>query len=332
MGRKSPTFQECKDEYIALWQECEIRPERRKTLESTARRILVNRPRYETVSRKTGVPWFVIGLIHQMECSLSFAKHLHNGDSLKGRTWRVPAGRPKVWPPSGEDPWEASAIDALTMPGKNFDKISDWSIERIAYTLELYNGFGYRLYRGIHSPYLWSFTTHYSRGKYVADGKWSKTAVSGQSGAMALLKVLIEMAPQEVDVSPREEAASWPKAPGPDDVTVPTQTTPVREAARSKSVWSLVLAFFGGVVQFFTDWLQSVVDWMASWFKALPGVASYVTEGLAPLGTLAGALKLDITKVSIAAAGALIVIAIVRHSRDKSELVNRRRVQEQEGA
>ena len=42
------------------------------------------------------------------------------------------------------------------------------------------------------SPYLWSFSTHYARGKYVADGKWSPTAVSAQCGVAVLLRRLAE--------------------------------------------------------------------------------------------------------------------------------------------
>ena len=42
------------------------------------------------------------------------------------------------------------------------------------------------------SPYLWSYSTIYTAGKYVADGKWSDTAVSKQCGGMAILKHLVE--------------------------------------------------------------------------------------------------------------------------------------------
>ncbi len=41
------------------------------------------------------------------------------------------------------------------------------------------------------SPYLWSFTNHYTKGKYVADGKFDPNAPSDQVGAMALLKQLV---------------------------------------------------------------------------------------------------------------------------------------------
>ena len=59
--------------------------------------------------------------------------------------------------------------------------------------LEGYNGFGYRTHHpDVPSPYFWSFSTHYGRGKYVADGKWSATAVSAQCGVAVLLRRLAE--------------------------------------------------------------------------------------------------------------------------------------------
>lgn len=317
-------FEDVRAEYAALWHACEIRPERQKTLYATARRIMANRPRYDTVSRKTGVPWYVIGIIHQMECNLDFSEHLHNGDPLSARTKLVPAGRPKQWPPSNQDPWEASAIDALTMPGKEFDKISDWSIERIAYVLELYNGFGYRLYRGINSPYLWSFTTHYKAGKYVADGKWSKTAVSGQSGGMAILKAMLELDPLAIDLRQPEPEQLWPKVPGPAE-PAPGRTTPLVEAARSRSVWSLVAAGLAAVVQPLTDWIGAAADTASSWVALVPQVNTEVTTVMDPLQSLGGMLRLNLATVTTSVAGVLILVAIVRHARDKAELVNRRK-------
>src|SRR5207344_1050510 len=58
---------------------------------------------------------------------------------------------------------------------------------------ESYNGMGYRRFHPeVKTPYLWSFTHHYTRGKYVADGTWSPTTVSKQVGAAALLRRLAE--------------------------------------------------------------------------------------------------------------------------------------------
>lgn len=321
MARSEPTFEKLRGEYAALWAECELRDDKRRTLEATARRIFANRPRYDNVSKRTGVPWYVVGIIHQMECGLSFGKHLHNGDPLSARTRLVPAGRPAVWPAVGQDAWEASAGDALTMPGKSFDKITDWSVERIAYVFEKYNGFGYR-YKRINSAYLWSMTTHYKAGKYVADHVWSATAVSKQSGAMALLKVMTEMDPLSVDLKVPEDVRSWPKAAA--EPVGAAATTPAAEAVRSRSVWALVSSFFLGIVNWFTDWLHGFADMVSGWFALVPNINTEVQDVLTPLTSLGTTLKLNIGSIGAVVAGVLVIIAIVRHATDKAELVQRR--------
>ncbi|WP_210183351.1 peptidoglycan-binding protein [Methylobrevis pamukkalensis] len=149
----------------------------------------VNWARYQKIETGIGVPAYVVGIIHSLEASLNFKGHLHNGDPLTARTKQVPAGRPKPGTPPFD--WEESAIDALTL--KKLDQWTDWSVAGIAYVLESYNGWGYRKHHShVKSPYLWSFTTVYASGKYVADGTWSDTAVSKQCGGLAVLKAMID--------------------------------------------------------------------------------------------------------------------------------------------
>jgi len=174
-------------EYADLWDGLSVHSDRRPQAVAAANRILQQRQRYETVAQATGVPWFVIGLIHTMEADGDFETHLHNGDPLTARTHHAPRGRPaRGMPPFA---WEESAIDALLT--KRLDKITDWTVERIAYQLERYNGWGYRLHHPTTlSPYLWAGSPYYARGKYVADGVWSSTAISQQIGAMVILQQL----------------------------------------------------------------------------------------------------------------------------------------------
>ncbi len=186
-----PFAEELSREYRETFTHAAIRPERLAEVRRTAQRICAEAAmaRYNAVSGATGVPAHVIGIVHCLECALDFRKHLHNGDPLGARTVRVPAGRPR----DGEPPfsWEQSAADALRL--KKLDRWSDWSVPGIAYVLERYNGFGYRLYHpGTPSPYLWSFTTAYVSGKYASDGKWSDALVSRQCGGMALLRAMLE--------------------------------------------------------------------------------------------------------------------------------------------
>lgn len=222
-------FETLKDEYTRLWGSMVVRSSFKSALDTSARKILAGKPRYTEVSELTGVPWFVIGLIHQMEAGCKWGCHLHNGDPLSARTRRVPARRPAV----GNAPftWEASACDALMM--KNMQSIKDWSIERIAYELERYNGWGYRKYhKSVLSPYLWSGTTHYARGKYVADGKWSSIAISGQTGALPLLKSLMAIDPSIALGAPPEEVKPEPEETAPDSFGKACETaTPQKKAA-----------------------------------------------------------------------------------------------------
>ncbi len=181
--------QKLKDEYQRLFDTCIIRPSRAQEVEKLISRIEANRNRYAAVADPLGIPWYVVGVIHNMEASLKFTTHLHNGDPLTARTTHVPAGRPK----SGQPPftWEDSATDALRL--ENLHTVTDWSVPGTLFRLEAYNGFGYRLrHPDVLTPYLWSFTSHYTRGKFVADGSFSATAVSQQCGAAALLRRMAE--------------------------------------------------------------------------------------------------------------------------------------------
>lgn len=174
-----------KDEYQALFDLTRIVEARQKEVKQLVAKIHENKERYELLG--FDIPWYFIGIIHNLECSLSFGKHLHNGDPLNNRTVRVPKGRPVASEPPYT--WEESAKDAIRFKG--FDAVTDWSIPHQLYLIEKYNGWGYRLYHPeVLSPYLWSYTNHYTRGKYVADGVWDAEAVSQQVGGAAIIKQL----------------------------------------------------------------------------------------------------------------------------------------------
>lgn len=189
-------FASLKAEYAALFASTEVRSECSDNLDWYLKAVEKFRSRYEALGKETGVPWHFIGLIHGLESSFNFRAHLHNGDfPLNARTRQVPSGRPLTW--AAPYVWEASAKDALKLMG--FTGQSDWSLERTLYRLEAYNGFGYRKHR-VPSPYLWSFSNHYERGKFVRDGQWSKEAKSQQCGAATLMKVLANAKAIEVSV------------------------------------------------------------------------------------------------------------------------------------
>jgi lysozyme family protein len=151
-------------------------------------KLLEGKARYTEVEKRTGVPWFVVGLVHYEETGFNFQTHLHNNDPLTARTVNVPIGRP----PQGEPPfaWEDSAADALQLGGAT--GVQDWSIARILYLMERHNGFGYRRSRQINSPFLWNCTSYYAKGYYVSTGQFDPEAVPQRCGAAPLLKRLID--------------------------------------------------------------------------------------------------------------------------------------------
>jgi lysozyme family protein len=184
--RTARDFASLKSEYGRLFSNAEPDLRFAETIDWHVAMLRKSKPRYASVGDEVGVPWYFIGVIHALEASFNFRAHLHNGDfPLTSRTRQVPAGRPSRWLPPTD--WESSAKDALRLLG--FTGQKDWSLERTLYRLEAYNGLGYRG-RRVASPYLWCYSNHYSRGKFVADGKWSPTARSKQCGAAVMLKML----------------------------------------------------------------------------------------------------------------------------------------------
>lgn len=136
--------------------------------------------RYEVVSKATGVPWYVIAVIHEREASQSWAANLAQGDPWDRVSVHVPRGRGPF------SSWEAAAEDALTNCGPYAARWKDWSVGGLLTLLEEYNGTGYAA-RGLPSPYIWASTDQYRSGKYISDGHFDPSAVDHQLGCAALL-------------------------------------------------------------------------------------------------------------------------------------------------
>jgi lysozyme family protein len=182
----STRFADLREEYQGYFDECVVRPEFQPNVDYYVKRLRQGQASYRQIESELGIAWPFVGLIHAMECGFNFYGHLHNGDPLTARTVHVPKGRPA----SPEPPytWMQSALDALRL--KKLDQVTDWSVPHMLFLLEGYNGFGYRR-RGVPTPYLWSFSNIYERGKFVLDGKFDPDAVSKQCGAALMLKAIL---------------------------------------------------------------------------------------------------------------------------------------------
>lgn len=194
-------LEDLRAEYTSLWQAADPIPSKLHEIDNIIDRIVAAHPRYEVVERMSHVPWVLIAALHNMECSLRFDRHLHNGDPMQtlghwSRTRNVPAGRPLK---PGPWTWEESALDALTCDG--LFGWTDWSVAGCLYRAESFNGWGYRG-KGIHSPYLWGGSSEQQRGKYVRDHVWSSTAMTDQIGVAT---ILMRMEDRDIYVFPEDE-------------------------------------------------------------------------------------------------------------------------------
>lgn len=193
--------------YLDLWKSMSVSPEWARTSDAVARKMIASQGRYAVAVSGTDVPWWFVAVVHAMECSLRFDQHLHNGDTLRGRTVRIPKDRPPVGSPPFT--WEESARDAVTYD--KLDKVADWSLASVLYHWHRYNGINNEYKRrGIPTPYLWSGSQHYRKGKYVADGKFDPEAVSKQVGAAVLLKSLVDLG--AVTIGRKKKVESNPAA------------------------------------------------------------------------------------------------------------------------
>lgn len=173
-----------KEHYKNLWSTMVIDPKKESTIVWYVKKIKEGAARYQEVEKETGVPWQVIGCKHLMEGAGDFTRVLHNGERIIGtgkKTRLVPKNRGPF------DSWEEAAIDALRIKKQP----KEWTIENTLYYCERFNGLAYlRDPNKPNSPYLWSFTQHYTRGKFVRDHVYSPTAISKQCGIAPVLKKL----------------------------------------------------------------------------------------------------------------------------------------------
>lgn len=178
-------FESMRRGYGNLYARATIRPEHLASARRIAAKLTANKARYDSIAVSIGCPWWFVAVLHQMESDADFNTYLGNGQRLDRVTTMVPRGRGPF------KTFEAGALDALRE--MKMDQVPEWSIERVLFEIEHFNGFGY-ISRGINSPYLWSFTSLYSKGKFLekpgAKSWFDPNAVSTQCGAAAILKCL----------------------------------------------------------------------------------------------------------------------------------------------
>lgn len=212
MATLEDLFQKFKPGYEDNWKNIQIRPSAVAEATKEASKLLANKSVYQQIQKMTGVHWAFCGLAHDRESGFDLNTYLGNGQPLNRVTTIVPKGR---GPFLGPNAFVDGAVDALRLEG--FAGATDWSIARMLFRLEGFNGFGYHS-KGVNSPYLWSGSTAYGppeqrAGKFVADGVFDPNKVDPQLGVAVVLKELMALDPS---LSFNETPASPVGAPEPD--------------------------------------------------------------------------------------------------------------------
>jgi lysozyme family protein len=195
----------------------------RGTFDAVARRLVKEKTTYQRVEAATGVPWFVVAVIHERESSQRWDRSIAQGDPWNKVSVNVPKGRGPF------KTWYDAAIDALVNCAPHASKWEDWSEGGTLTLLEQYNGLGYAS-KGVPSPYIWSGTDQYKSGKYIRDHVYDANVVDSQLGCAGLILAMIALDPSIEFGDPAHKtthvAQEHPAAPAPASKPV-IQTKPV---------------------------------------------------------------------------------------------------------
>lgn len=183
---------------------------------ATAGRLLrfVDQGRYAAVSKKTGVPQILMATSFEREASSDFTRSPAQGDRWDRVSVNVPKG-------AGPFPsWEAAAVWTYHHDGLDAVGAANYTWGVTIYFAELLNGFGYRDYHHMRSPYLFGGTNLQQLGKYTSDGKFDAGHMDAQLGVVPVMMRMVQMMPSLA------LPGDWPFALGPTSVPsiVPVQT------------------------------------------------------------------------------------------------------------
>jgi lysozyme family protein len=146
-----------------------------------------NKDRYLAVANEVGLPPELIAALHWRESTGKFSTYMHQGDPLGRRPRHHPTNIPTFYK------WEDSAIHAFGQKALLRDDLrlteNSTDLAALVTYAEYYNGLGY-YNRRIPSPYVFSGTDQYNRGKYVSDGKYSRLTRDGQLGVVTMIQAI----------------------------------------------------------------------------------------------------------------------------------------------
>src|SRR5687768_16542984 len=89
------------------WDRAKVKAGSKSSFASVAKKLVAAKDRYQAIEDATGVPWFVIAVIHQRESSQRWDRSVAQGDPWDKKSTHVPKGRGPF------ASFEEAAVDAL---------------------------------------------------------------------------------------------------------------------------------------------------------------------------------------------------------------------------
>lgn len=185
----TPEIQKLIAANASRWERAIILPARVVEVRNVALRLVAPsaKAQYQAVQAATGVPWWVVAVIHEREAGQDWKASIAQGDPWNKISKHVPKGRGPF------KSWFDAAVDALNKAPPFAARWTDWSVGGTLTLLELYNGLGYEEFHNEPSPYDWGATTIEKIGKYVGDGRFNPAVWDTQVGCAAMLKKMMEL-------------------------------------------------------------------------------------------------------------------------------------------
>jgi lysozyme family protein len=180
-------------EYESWVAGAEVRPECRKLVDSIAERLLAHfdAGHYVRVSTLTNIPIIWMATSFEREASSNFRLNPAQGDPLDSISTHVPRG---LGPYAEPGAWDKAALVAYHIDG--IDLVGPgWTWARACYEWEAMNGFGYRDFHRMRSPYVVGGTVLQQKGKYESDGKFNSEIMDSQIGCLPIAQAMVDLEP-----------------------------------------------------------------------------------------------------------------------------------------
>jgi lysozyme family protein len=179
-------FDLLKNEYSELLLGMKPRSECVHEIDQVANKLLGFKAHYQPVSEQDGVPIIFIATSFEREASSRFNLNPAQGWPLSSTSKWIPHNGPFR-------DWYTAAIAAYHLNGLDKIGATNWTWELVCFYGELFNGFGYRDYHHMHSPYLWGGTNIQTIGKYTSDGEFDAAHMDTQLGIIPIARRMVEL-------------------------------------------------------------------------------------------------------------------------------------------